>query len=776
MAGNMEIERLPDLQCEAVKRRFYDVLCNDQFFAAEVQRLVYLEETVLKLHLQVIRDISDLYDAVTSEYLRFAPFLDRAVKEFVQSLYPDFARDRSFHAAFYGQPFITSLRDLKAENVGKLLCIEGTVTKTTEVRPELVVGSFRCLACGTEVGGVKQQFKYSTPKICVSAHCGNRTNWELVMEKSEFTDWQKLRLQEHSSSIPAGSMPRSIDIILRHDLVDTAKPGERVLISGTLVVVPDVVSLIKPGDRSQVSNKLEGRRTNEHSMDSITGLRELGVRELSYKFSFIACHVQTAEGHGWNPEVDFEPSETEKRKFLQMKEEPHLYSRLARCIAPSVLGHDEVKRGLLLMLMGGVHKTTSEGLKLRGDINICIVGDPSTAKSQFLKFICGFMPRAVYTSGRSSTAAGLTAAVQRDPETGDFCIEAGALILANNSICCIDEFDKMESKDQVAIHEAMEQQTITLAKAGIQATLNASCSVLAAANPIFGRYDKSKKLKENIDISPPLLSRFDLFFVVVDECDEAVDNSIAKHIVKLHQKGDEALVHEFSIDEFQLYLRIARSLKPQFTPEAAEVLRAHYKLLRQGDNSDGSAYRLTVRQLESMIRLSEAYARVNYDPLIRVPYVEEAVRLLKKSIIHVETSDVALDGPDEASIFDHRKAQAQMELEKMDEEAQERAPKEKMSIKFEEYQNIAKCFVLYLRDKESLPEYEFGVSQHELAEWFVEQRLSTVRVQADAEHLYRMANSIIERLISKDRILLVINDSADPNQRTIQAHSNFVVD
>jgi len=772
----MEIERLPDLQCEAVRRRFYEVLCSDQFFAAEVQRLVLLEETVLKLNLSMLRDANDLWEAISTEYLRFSSALDKAVKEFVQNLFPDYARERSFHAAFYSHESVIPLRELKAENVGKLLCIEGTVTKTTEVRPELVVGTFRCLACDAEVGNVRQQYKYSTPKICPSAHCGNRSRWELVMEKSEFTDWQKLRLQEHSSKIPAGSMPRSIDVILRHDLVDTAKPGERVLITGTLVVVPDVISLIKPGDRSHLSSKIEGRRTTEQSMDAVSGLKELGVRELSYKFSFVACHVTSAEGQGWNPEVEFEPSEHEKRRFLAMKELPNLYSRLARCIAPSVLGHDEVKRGLLLMLMGGVHKTTSEGLKLRGDLNICIVGDPSTAKSQFLKFICNFMPRAVYTSGRSSTAAGLTAAVQRDPETGDFCIEAGALILANNSICCIDEFDKMEIKDQVAIHEAMEQQTITLAKAGIQATLNAACSILAAANPIFGRYDKSKKLKENIEISPPLLSRFDLFFVVVDECDEEVDYNIAEHIVRLHQKGDEALPIDIRSEDFQLYLKIARALKPQFTPEAAEELRSQYKLLRQGDSNDGSAYRVTVRQLESLIRLSEAYARVNYDRLIRRAHVEEAVRLLKKSIIHVECSDVQLEfGPNEDTLHETRKEQAAQEREQMDLEAQEKAP-EKMTIKFEEYQNIAKCFVLYLRDREMLPEYEQGVSQHELAEWFVEQRINTVRVQADAEHLYRMANSIIERLISKDRILLVVNDSTDLQQRTIMAHSNYVVD
>jgi DNA replication licensing factor MCM6 len=296
------------------------------------------------------------------------------------------------------------------------------------------------------------------------------------------------------------------------------------------------------------------------------------------------------------------------------------------------------------MLVGGVAKCRD--VKLRGDINVLLVGDPGTAKSQFLKQTAAVHPCSVYTSGKSSSAAGLTAAAVRDAEAGEFTIEAGALMLADTGVCCIDEFDKMTYEDQVSIHEAMEQQTITVAKAGITATLNSRTSILAAANPIHGRYDKRKTLRQNVNLSAPIMSRFDLYFVLIDDINSEHDKDIAVKILDNHRRygGDEEVLSTkfFTVEEVMLYVGHIKDRQPRLGKEGMDVLVEKYTALRQDSLVNTNNCRMTVRHLESLVRLSEALAKIHNDPVVGVPYVQEAFRLLKSSVVEVGGEDINL--------------------------------------------------------------------------------------------------------------------------------------
>lgn len=774
---------------EAVQHLFQEFLetftdeRGEKYYHVEAQRMFDNKRATMYVNVRhLFKEHLELMEPLIAHFHRYEQAVRKAVQNFLYAYHPEYAKQKIFNVAFCNPYELDGIRALRTAKLGRLTAVKGTVTKTTEVRPELVIGKFSCSVCGADCGLVDQQFMYTSPKMCSSKACTNRVDFELSKEDSLYVDWQKIKVQEAGTDLPSGSVPRSVEVILRNEQVERAQPGDRVVLVGTLVVVPDAYSMLKPGEKFEMNKASALVKERGAGDEGISGLRALGVRDLNHRMIFVANNVQVADGrsdrdnaHGDDEERE-EFSEAERAEFEALSRTDGLFERMAAQIAPSIMGNVEVKKGLLLMLFGGVHKGTPEGMKLRGDLNVCLVGDPSTAKSQFLKFVHGFVPRTVYTSGRGSTAAGLTASLNRDPETGEFTIEAGALLLADNGICCIDEFDKMNEHDVVAIHEAMEQQTISLTKAGIQASLNARASILAALNPVLGRYDKTKTLRYNVNLAPPLMSRFDLFFVLIDECDERVDRLLARRLVDMHARSTRAGAETqpqqqrgepISAGKLRRYLRFAKRLRPEISREAATELRAAYVRMRVEEMGvQKSSYRITVRQLESLIRLSEAIAKVHCSIAVTVEHVREARKLLNESIMKIYRPEYEMEVEE---LPEEVEQSAQEQQEQPQAEVEEPArPRAKINMASEEYEKVARIFKWLVQNEGSMPKDLLVLK-------FLETDMETMESDEEFARRQRLVRSILSRMIRVDKVFLEYteNDGTEQLQK-VAFHPRYV--
>src|SRR5688572_29448441 len=504
------------------------------------------------------------------------------------------------------------VRSIRAEHLGRLLAVEGLVKKVTEVRPQVLEAAFDCKTCGNRIRLVQDDEFVSEPVICDG--CEKPGPWTLREEECRFIDHQKVEIQEAPEGLRGGAQPERITIHLQDDLVHKVAPGDRIVLNGILTAQK----------KRQGSNvKVEFNKVLQ------------GVSVLQQQQEFQEINL-TAE---------------DEVEIVELSRDPRIYDRLRASFAPTIYGLDTEKDALILALFGGVSKEYKDGSRNRGDIHVLLVGDPGVAKSQLLRYLSKLAPRAIFTSGKGASAAGLTAAAVKDEfGEGQWTLEAGALVLADMGIACIDELDKMDKNDQSAMHQAMEQQEVSIAKAGISATLRSRCAVIGAANPKMGRFDEFESIHSQINMPPALLSRFDLIFSLRDKPARDKDTQLAQHILRTHQGGevrehrkanpngaytvdDETALQKrvdpaLAADWLRKYVAYAkRNIFPVLTDEAIQRIQDYYVDLRA--SAQDGAIPLTARQLEAFIRVAEASARIRLSQEANVDDAERAIRIIE---------------------------------------------------------------------------------------------------------------------------------------------------
>ena len=610
----------------------------EEFFATSYKDDVfkilekYPDERSLTVNYQSLEmfdpDLADLLIEKPEEVIEAAQIAIKNIDPLV--------KDADINIRFEKLSNIIALKDLLSKYIGTFVAADGIVRKTDEIRPRIETGVFECRGC-MRLHEVEQTSgnRIIEPSLC--SECGGRS-FRLLQEESKYIDTQTARMQEPLENLSGGTEPKQMLMVLEDDLVDELNPGDKVRITGTLKTF-----------REERSGKFKNYIYVNH------------IEPLEQEFE------------------ELQLSEEDEEKIIELSQDPNIYEKIIKSTAPSIKGYREVKEAIALQLFGGASKQLEDETKLRGDIHILIVGDPGIGKSQILKYVSRLAPRSIYTSGKGTSGAGLTAAAVRD-ELGGWSLEAGALVLGDQGNVCVDELDKMRSEDRSALHEALEQQTVSIAKAGIMATLNSRCSVLAAANPKFGRFDSYKVLAEQIDLPAPIISRFDLIFVIEDKPNKEKDAELADHILKTHQYT--TIDYEIEPELLRKYIAYARkNVNPRLTEEANEVLKQFYVTTRNSNPEEQSAVPITARQLEAIIRLAEASAKVKLKETVDREDADKAVKLqmacLQKIGVDPDTGEFDIDrlGPEGTPKSDREKIQkVTEEIKRLEEEFNGDAP------------------------------------------------------------------------------------------------------
>lgn len=573
---------------------FFSTRCKDDIFAILDE---YPEEKSVIIDYNAL----EMFDPDTADLLIEKPeeTLDAASKSII-NIDPQ-RKNAELNVRFKNVRNNVPLRYLRSEYIGKFIAVDGIVRKSDEIHPRIMTAVFECRSCMRMHEVPQSSNIIHEPAVC--NECGGRS-FKLLQDESRYMDTQTVKVQEPLENLSGGDQPSQINVILEDDMVDTLTPGDKVRVTGILKTVRD--------ERT--------KRFNNYIYGNY-------IEPLEQEFE------------------ELEISEEDEEKIIKLAKSPDIYEKIINSTAPSIQGYYEVKEAIAFQLFGGTAKELDDKTRIRGDMHILIVGDPGIGKSQILKYVSKLAPRGIYTSGKGTSGVGLTAAAVRD-DLGGWSLEAGALVLGDKGNVCVDELDKMREEDRSAIHEALEQQTISIAKAGIMATLNSRCSVLAAANPKFGRFDRYKSIAEQIDLPSPILSRFDLIFIIEDKPNAERDHSLAGHILKIHQEHN--VPYEIEPEFMRKYIAYARrSVQPTLTKEAAEALQDFYVTMRSGAIDEESPVPITARQLEALVRIAESSARIRLSDDVTREDAERAIQLQENCMKQVgydpDTGKVDID-------------------------------------------------------------------------------------------------------------------------------------